>query len=422
MNFGFERALDQDGFHVCCNSLLSEGTFGVVVKARCRCDGKLYAIKIVPPFKEAGMKYHERELALLTKLELSDRNIIKYFKSWIMQHDSKRLLCIQMELCSVNLETFMYDGNGMGGAEIIKASDSPRFYEHVFSQILNGLIAIHSNGWVHRDIHLGNILIAKPNPKRMSDIFVKIADFGLARFIGTQYGSTGVTDIPTLEKLSPGLGDELFKAPELLTENYDYKVDLYSAGIVLYVLNRFLPSRHQMKEDILALREGKRAARHLYHQDQRVATLIGRLLQKDPNRRPTAAEALAYTRCGNHKIKDENNNESATKTFLVKRFGDDILYRCSSFDATLSSIKFAIQDHCYIGIKANAQILQQEITDIVGNNELLIQITSDQDVREMFVEAEMQGEKVIIVVSKRKRATVRETDSIRERPGVAPVL
>jgi serine/threonine protein kinase len=419
MNLGFERALNQHGFHI-CNSLLGEGTFGVVVKVRCRCDGKLYAIKIVPPFKGASIKYHERELQLLTKLELSDRNIIKYFKSWILQHDSKRLLCIQMELCSVNLATFIYE-NDMGGAEIIKASDSPRFYEQVFLQILNGLVAIHSNGWVHRDIHLGNILIAKPTPQCMSDIYIKIADFGLARFIGVEFGmSTGVTDIPTLEKLSPDLGDELFKAPELSTENYDYKVDLYSVGIVLYVLNRFLPSRHQMREDILALREGKRTPRHLYHQDdQRVVTLIGRLMQKDPNRRPTAAEALAYTLGGNHQ--DEDGNECATKTFLVKRCGDDILYRCTSIDATLSSIKFAIQAHCYIGIEANAQILQQE--KIVGNNESLVRITCDEDVRKMFESAEERREKVIVVVSERKKARVRETDSVRaSKPGVAPVL
>jgi hypothetical protein len=142
-------------------------------------------------------------------------------------------------------------------------------------------------------------------------------------------------------------------------------------------------------------------------------------MQKDPNRRPTAAEALAYTLGGNHQ--DEDGNECATKTFLVKRCGDDILYRCSSFDATLLSIKFAIQAHCYVGIEANAQILQQE--KIVGNNERLIGITCDDDVREMFESAEERREKVIVVVSERKRARVREMDSARaSKPGVAPVL
>ena len=81
-----------------------------------------------------------------------------------------------MELCSVNLGEFIYENN-MGGPEIIRADGSPRLYKKVFPQILNGLDAIHSIGWVHRNLHPGNILIANPNPQQIKDIVVKIANF-----------------------------------------------------------------------------------------------------------------------------------------------------------------------------------------------------------------------------------------------------
>ena len=84
-----------------------------------------------------------------------------------------------MELCTDNLEMSVYN-NEMGGVEIIKNQGPPRFYQHVFPQILKGLDAIHSVGLIHRDISVSNILIANPTPSQIRDIIVKIAEFGLA--------------------------------------------------------------------------------------------------------------------------------------------------------------------------------------------------------------------------------------------------
>jgi serine/threonine protein kinase len=397
-----EKALEERGFHV-RNNKLGKGAYGEVLKAKCRDDGKLYAIKIILLSNGESTKYHKRELELLTKLELSERNVIKYFKSWIMQDGDVQRLCIQMELCWVNLGIFIYE-NDMGGAEIIKSEGSPRFYQQVFPQILNGLSVIHSMYWVHRDIHLGNILIVNPNPQRIDDIRVKIADFGLARYIGMEFEkSARLTVVPTLEKLSPGVGNELFRAPELSTEKYDFKVDVYSSGIVLYLLDCYLPNKDQLRDEILALREGKRNAVHLYHKDdQRLVKLIDELLEKESTRRPTAAEALQHMqRETDHG--SEIPSEPTTKKFFVKKRDDVTLYRCSSSD-TLSSMQDAIRGHRCVGIEKDAQILEQEKT--IENEKRLVGITSDQDVREMFQSAEEQGKKVIVVVSEESNDNV----------------
>ncbi|CAB4038859.1 interferon-induced, double-stranded RNA-activated kinase [Paramuricea clavata] len=346
-----QSVLAERGFQNCV--LLGKGSFGEVLKAECQDDGEFYAIKCLPlTGNTVSPKYIKRELELLITLELSDRNVIKYFKSWIMQDGDVQRVCIQMELCWANLETFMYE-NDMGGAEIIKTQGPQRLYKQIFTQILNGLVAIHSIGWVHRDIHLGNILIVNPNPQQIRHIHVKIADFGLARYIGIEFEmSTTMTVVPTLEKLSPDVGHRLFMAPELSTDTYDFK------------------------------------------DDQRLFKLIEWLLQNDPSRRPTAAEALAYTQSRTY-------TESVTKRFLLKKRGDDISYRCCSNDDTLSGIQAAIEGR--FGIEKDAQIIYNERTNANGNERIPVGLTTNEDVREMFSSAERHGERPIVVVSERER-------------------
>ena len=376
VDIDIDHALKQRGFHFCKE--LGSGGFGKVFQVKYQADGKLYAIKIVPLYDKEMIKYNKRELDLLTRLELSEDNVIKYFQSWEVLVDGiQRLQFIQMELCLTNLEDFIYV-NSMGGPEIIKADGPPRFYQKVFPQILNGLDAIHSNGWVHRDLHLGNILIANPNPQHINDILVKIADFGLARYIG----KISKTFYRQLDKLSADVGHVRFRAPELSTAKYDFKVDLYSSGIILYLLNCYLP-RERVDDEILALRQGQRGAKNLHHQDQQVIKLIQHLLEEEPDKRPTASEALICMPL-----------PTSTITFMVKKYGGDTYYRCSSND-TLSSLKQAIEEHPRIGIEANLQDLRQESTD--GSKEVLSGITSDRDVREMRKSAEKKGNRVYII-------------------------
>ena len=373
IHLDINKALQPHGLHF--RKVLGNGAYGKVVAAKCETDGKSYAIKLVPLVDKDRIKYSERELDLLKKLNVMGENVIEYFGHWIV--NDVQLLCIQMELCSINLDEFIY-ANAMGGPEIIKADGPLRFYQKVFPQILSGIDAIHSIGWVHRDLHPGNILIAVENPQQINDIIVKIADLGLARYIGND--NTAFSG-----KLSSNVGHELVRAPEMSTEEYDFKVDLYSSGIILYLLNCYLPDKAQVAGEILALRARQRGVNHLYHQDdETISKLIHRLLKKNPNDRPTAAEALAML------------SALPMKDFLVKKRNGDTWYRCSAND-TLLAVQKAIEEHSHIGIKADSQVLQQKYT--IENEERLFGITSDMDVRKMFQSAEKTKKKVFIIVS-----------------------
>ena len=354
-----------------------------------------FAIKILrsPDNNDENAKYQRRELELLTdyKDDLWRHNVVRYHQSWSKPIDSNSYVFIQMELCWVNLTDFIYN---IVGPQIIRPNENRKpLWAQVFPQILNGLRAIHQIGWVHRDIHPGNILIAYPKPQKNEDIVVKIADFGHAREIASIIESSlALTEAKQMPALSLKAGHEQFMAPELATGDYDYKVDLYSAGIVLYFLSCYLPKKSQWPGEINELKNGNRGPKHLSHKDDMLANLIY-CLMKHKDERPTADTALKY-------MKGESMNLSE-KEFLVKKQDDKTYYRCTTTDDSFGNLQTAIQEHSHIGIETNAQILEQE--KIVDTEKILVGITSDHDVRNMFNSAEMHRSKArIIVTDKRK--------------------
>jgi len=89
------------------------------------------------------------------------------------------------------------------------------------AQMADALEYCHSQGIVHRDIKPENLLYARPDP----DETVKIADFGLAHLLKKD------------EHLKTACGTPGYVAPEVLTgEGYGTEVDMWSIGVVVYIL------------------------------------------------------------------------------------------------------------------------------------------------------------------------------------------
>ena len=80
------------------------------------------------------------------------------------------------------------------------------------------------NRMCHRDLKPSNILYSYTN-KEKTDFIIKICDFGLITELGntTQINKTNA-------------GTPIFRAPEVETGEYNNKCDLYSIGIILYML------------------------------------------------------------------------------------------------------------------------------------------------------------------------------------------
>jgi serine/threonine protein kinase len=114
---------------------------------------------------------------------------------------------------------FVFD---LADCDLLEMIDSERlkftkFYSYAY-QITSGLCYIHANKIIHRDIKPENILYF-----RNQDCF-KICDFGLSKMIVTNQKNTLNMVVPC------------YRAPEIFFGNdkYDYKIDVFSLGIVLH--------------------------------------------------------------------------------------------------------------------------------------------------------------------------------------------
>lgn len=102
-----------------------------------------------------------------------------------------------------------------------KGSYSEKDAMMVMKRFLEALDFLHKAGIVHRDLKPENLLLKSTD----CDYELKIADFGLACFI--EEG-----ELLDLRCGSPG-----YVAPELLSdEGYNTKADIFSAGVILYIL------------------------------------------------------------------------------------------------------------------------------------------------------------------------------------------
>lgn len=93
----------------------------------------------------------------------------------------------------------------------------------VMKNILEAMSYLHERRIVHRDLKPENLILANPD----DDYDVKIADFGLASWV------------PVGKKLDLPCGSPGYVAFELLqddTTGYDCKADIFSLGVILYIL------------------------------------------------------------------------------------------------------------------------------------------------------------------------------------------
>lgn len=87
--------------------------------------------------------------------------------------------------------------------------------------LLSALNAMHTKGIMHRDLKPENLILSSQS----DDTNVKIADFGLATYVNLE------------TQLFKRCGTPGYVAPEVLADKiYDGKVDIFSAGVILYIL------------------------------------------------------------------------------------------------------------------------------------------------------------------------------------------
>jgi len=209
---------------------IGTGSFTIVYKGKEIKTNKLRAIKVIllDKLKET-ISLLEKEEALEKKLKeyingyinecenmkiCSDINSVKYYEYF---NDGNNFVII-MELCDCNLLQLLLKKNKEG-------FNVKEIYE-IMTQLNNEFKVLKKNKIIHRDLKLENILI-KCVDKDNNKYIIKLADYGSSRRLNSLSKNYCNTNVGTL----------IYMAPEILKGNkYNYKCDLWSIGIIIYIL------------------------------------------------------------------------------------------------------------------------------------------------------------------------------------------
>ncbi|XP_063624171.1 serine/threonine-protein kinase unc-51 isoform X2 [Cydia splendana] len=197
--------------------IIGHGAFAMVYKGRKRKNAsQSVAVKVVT--KKGIQKASEilvKEIKILRELTaLHHTNLVAMHDCM----DSPAYVYVVMEYC-----------NGGDLADYLQANRllSEGTIRLFLRQLAEAMRAIHAKGIVHRDLKPQNILlthnVAPPRTPHPSEITLKIADFGFARFL--EEGNMAVTLC----------GSPMYMAPEVIMSlKYDAKADLWSLGTIVY--------------------------------------------------------------------------------------------------------------------------------------------------------------------------------------------
>eukprot|EP00808_Paulinella_micropora_P004952 g2499.t1 len=251
---------------------IGEGRFSVVREAIHIASGKKYALKVIDK-KSIASDPREKE-ALRAEIAIMKLvrhpNVIRMVEVF----ESRDHIYIVMPLV-------------VSGDLFDRLVAKRRFPEQtvrlLMYRLLDALKYLHDRGIVHRDLKPENILCADAT----DDSNVLIADFGLSKF-----ASVG-------EVMNMACGTLAYVAPEVLKlEGYDKSVDMWSLGVVTYLLIRgSLPFDGKTKKDVIhgTLNAKPSFEHHSWENTSEACRdFVEKLLAKDPKVRLTVEQAREH--------------------------------------------------------------------------------------------------------------------------------
>ena len=191
--------------------VIGKGGYGTVYSCEGKGDHVIYAMKQIDKEKisKSEQCYITDEIKVLSLLKNANhKNIIKPIDFY---ENDKYLYVIFEYLPLGTISNFISEN------EI-----NYDFIKSVSSQLQSAILFLNKCGIVHRDIKLDNILCMRDSA---CNVNIKLIDFGFGTFIYRD------------QKLNAAVGTLNFLAPEIVNrDEYDYKVDVWSFGVILYYL------------------------------------------------------------------------------------------------------------------------------------------------------------------------------------------
>ncbi|ORX41094.1 kinase-like domain-containing protein [Kockovaella imperatae] len=295
------------------------------------------AIKVSSMYPDAGQMFKESRLLGLSR----HPNVLRILATFTLPPDHRRIAIVtplvdggslsgilewRTRLCTTSKAHRRLGRFGMGGMQNGEADEQSQGsldeeeIKAVVKQVLAGLNYLHRNGFLHRDLKAGNILVS-------SDGTILLADFGVAGDINAAL-TPDAKPLPTAEQvryrsanevpytgsrdLAPAsvafddvgkrrsfVGTPSWMAPEVvLGQEYDAKADVWSLGItILELAHGAAPRAKEKPGDILRLIAFEAAPtlnRSAGPFSKSMKEFVDLCLSKLPEDRPSAAKLLEH--------------------------------------------------------------------------------------------------------------------------------
>ncbi|KAG9152836.1 hypothetical protein Leryth_017652 [Lithospermum erythrorhizon] len=209
-----------------------------------------------------------REVAIMSSLP-EHPNIVKLRATY----EDNEAVHLVMELC---------EGGELFDRIVARGHYSERAAAEMVKTVAEVVKMCHDNGVMHRDLKPENFLFE--NKKENSPL--KAIDFGLSVFFKNG------------EKFTEIVGSPYYMAPEILKRNYGPEVDIWSAGVILYILLSGVPPFWAETEQGVALailRGNIDFKREPWPKiSDSAKRLVRQMLEPDPKKRLTAQQVLDH--------------------------------------------------------------------------------------------------------------------------------
>mmetsp|Transcript_40928 Transcript_40928/g.52709 ORF Transcript_40928/g.52709 Transcript_40928/m.52709 type:complete len:497 (+) Transcript_40928:275-1765(+) len=254
---------------------LGRGSCGVVRKCIHRETEEVFAIKTILKEKVRSLECLRKEIAILKGLD--HPNILKLKEVY---EDEKFIhlitpRCSGGELFTKIMERLDLNNCTFTEKEVLKMART----------MLEAIAYCHAHGVTHRDLKPENFMFESNSP----DAELKLIDFGLSNFM---------TSCDNYRFMETRVGTVYYIAPEVLQRNYTHKCDVWSIGVILYVLFcGYAPFDGDSDNEIyskIMTDDLHFPVREWGSVSTEAKLLITSLLEKDTEKRPTAEQALAH--------------------------------------------------------------------------------------------------------------------------------
>ncbi|KAJ4955080.1 hypothetical protein NE237_011863 [Protea cynaroides] len=247
---------------------IGRGRFGTVFRCFSPESGDFYAGKSIDKRLLADSVDQEcvQKESKIMQLVSGNPNVVQI----IDVYEDETYLDIVMELCD---SSDLYD-------RVTKRTFSDVEAAAIMLPLMEAIAHCHRRGVAHRDIKPDNILFDGRNR-------LKLADFGSAEFFHDGRSMRGIVGTP------------YYVAPEVLSgRDYNEKVDIWSAGVIMYIMLSGIPPFHgETAAEIFeaVLRGNLRFPTRIFYSVSPVAKdLLRKMLSKDVSKRFSAEQVLGH--------------------------------------------------------------------------------------------------------------------------------